>query len=239
MRICTESPPARGSSPEGSFAKDLLRNRRKTSSGIKNLECLTYHTRQKKSQKETRAFAALPCLLETPPGLCPLFAPPPPFSARVARPPGGGQGGWGSPSGPPTDSHPPAPFPLSPAHPRLPNHPQPQHSAQDHCPSSPVHQSCVRVSCVRPAHHNTSFDTFTFIIHPQTAPVPAFHSPVHLTRPPLRRTLCAWSFVSHRFVSRAPSIHHLHIFTAFHIHSPRSLSLKPQRAARAVEDAIV
>ena len=162
-----------------------------------------------------------------------------PFSARVARPPGGGQGGWGSPSGPPTDSHPPAPFPLSRAHPRLPNHPQPQHSAQDHCPSSPVHQSCVRVSCVRPAHHNTSFDTFTFIIHPQTAPVPAFHSPVHLTRPPLRRTLCAWSFVSHRFVSRAPSIHHLHTFTAFHIHSPRSLSLKPQRAARAVEDAIV
>ena len=93
MRICTESTPARGSSPEGSFAKDLLRNRRKTSSGIKNLECLTYQTRQKKSQKETRAFAALPCLLETPPGLCPLFAPPPPLLGP-SSPPTRRRSGW-------------------------------------------------------------------------------------------------------------------------------------------------
>ena len=71
MRICTESTPARGSSPEGSFAKDLLRNRRKTSSGIKNLECLTYHTRQKKSQKETEPSPPFP-------GLSPLLAPRPP-----------------------------------------------------------------------------------------------------------------------------------------------------------------
>ena len=219
---------------------------RKTSSGIgerpprelKTLNALHITRAKKNHKKKPEPSPPFPVSSRLHRGSA-HCSPHPPFSARVARPPGGGQGGWGSPSGPPTDSHPPAPFPLSRAHPRLPNHPQPQHSAQDHCPSSPVHQSCVRVSCVRPAHHNTSFDTFTFTIHPQTAPVPAFHSPVHLTRPPLRRTLCAWSFVSHRFVSRAPSIHHLHTFTAFHIHSPRSLSLKPQRAARAVEDAIV
>ena len=191
------------------------------------------------TDKFSHKWRCTPDFVESAPGLCPLLAPSPPLLGP-SSPPTRRRSGWlGGSSVPPTDHHAPAPFPLSPAHHRLPNHPQPQHSAQDHCPSSPVHQSSVRVSCVRPAHHNTSFDTFTFLIHPQTAPVPAFHSPVHLTRPPLRRTLCAWSFVSHRFVSRAPSIHHLHTFTAFHIHSPRSLSLKPQRAARAVEDAIV
>ena len=180
MRICTESPPARGSSPEGSFAKDLLRNRRKTSSGIKNLECLTYHTRQKKSQKETRAFAALPCLLETPPGLCPCSPHPPPFSARVARPPGGGQGGWVVPADLPTDHHLPLHFPPERHVPAAQTTPLPLPSALIQRPSAQIHQSRMCSSCVRPAHHNTSFDTFTFIIHPQTAspgatPVPAFH----------------------------------------------------------------
>ena len=113
------------------------------------------------------------------------------------------------------------------------------HSAPIHRLSAPVHLSRVRASCVRPYHKNTSFDTFTSMIHPQTAPFPVIHSPVHLTRLPLRRTLCAWSFVSHRFVSRTPSINHLHAYTAFHFHSPRGQSLKPQPAARAVETAIV
>ena len=48
----------------------------------------------------------------------PAAPPPPPFSARVARPSGGGQGGRGLPSGPPTYPHIPPLYPPSPAHPR-------------------------------------------------------------------------------------------------------------------------
>ena len=93
------------------------------------------------------------------------------------------------------------------------------------------HQSCVRASCVRPAHQNTSFDTFSSIFPPQTAPVPAFHSPVPHTAYPPQRTLCAGAFVSQLFVSRAPSLHHLHAYTAFSSQSPRgqSLNLSPPR----------
>ena len=162
----------------------------------------------------------------------------PPFSARVARPPGGGQGGWGFPAGPPTDHNHPLRSPSAPARPRRPNHPLPLPSALIQHPSAPVHQSRISSSCVRPDHHNTSFDTFTFIFHPQPAPVPASHSPVHLTTSPPQRTLCAGAFVSKLFVSRSPSLHHLHTYTAFHSQSPRGQSLKPQPAARAVEDAI-
>ena len=55
---------------------------------------------------------------------------------------------------------------------------------------------------------------------------------------PPQRTLCAGAFVSKLFVSRSPSLHHLHTYIAFHSQSPRGQSLKPQPAARAVEDAI-
>ena len=153
----------------------------------------------------------------------------PPFLGP-SSPPTRRRSGWlGGSSVPPTDHHAPAPFPLSPAHPRPPNHPQPQHSAQDHCPSSPVHQSCVRASCVRPSHHNTSFDTFTFMIHAQTAPVPAFHSPVpHTKSPPqahfVRRVI---RFPSFRFARTLPSspacIHRI----------PFSFSLNPEPQAPA------
>ena len=129
---------------------------RKTSSGIgerpprelKTLNAL-HITRAKKNHKKEPSLRRP----SRAPGLSqPVARPsPPPFSARVARPPGGGQGGWGSPSGPPTDSHPPAPFPLSRAHPRHTNHPQPQHSALILPPMPQFHQSCVRASCVRPA----------------------------------------------------------------------------------------
>ena len=219
---------------------------RKTSSGIgerpprelKTLNALHITRAKKNHKKKPEPSPPFPVSSRLHRGSAHCSPHPPPFSARVARPPGGGQGGWGSPSGPPTDSHPPAPFPLSRAHPRHTNHPQPQHSALILPPMPQFHQSCVRASCVRPAHQNTSFDTFSSIFHPQTAPVPAFHSPVpHTTYPP-QRTLCAGAFVSQLFVSRAPSLHHLHAYTAFNSQSPRGQSLKPQPAARAVEDAI-
>ena len=41
----------------------------------------------------------------------PFIAPPPPFSALVARPPGGGQGGWVVPAVLPTDHLLPLHFP--------------------------------------------------------------------------------------------------------------------------------
>ena len=164
---------------------------------------------------------------------------PPPFSARVARPPGGGQGGWGFPAGPPADHHLPLSFPPSPARPPSLQPPQALRSAPVHRTSAPVHPTRVRSSCVGPAHRYTSFDTCIYIFHHQTPPATASHSPVPPTTSPPQRTLCAGSFVSLPFVSRAPSLHHSHTYTAFHIHSPRILSLKPVRAARAVEDAIV
>ena len=172
------------------------------------------------------------------PGLSPLPSPLPPLLGP-SSPPTRRRSGWlGGHRSPSTYPNLPLHSPLAPTRPRRPNHPLAPHSAPIHRLSAPVHLSRVRALCVRPSHKNTSFDTFTFMIHPQTAPVPVFHSPVHLTRLPLRRTLCAWSFVSHRFVSRTPSIHHLHTSTAFHLISPRGLSIKPVPNARAVEDAI-
>ena len=163
---------------------------------------------------------------------------PAPFSARVARPPGGGQGGWVVPADLPTDHHLPLHFPPERHVPAAQTTPLPLPSALIQRPSAPIHQFRMCSSCVRPDHHNTPFDTFTFIFHPQPAPVPASHSPVHLTTSPPQRTLCAGAFVSQLFVSREPSLHHLHAYTAFNSQSPRGQSLKPQPAARAVEDAI-
>ena len=55
LRICTESTPARESSPEGSFVKDLFRNRRR----IKNLECLIADRRSVRSIAIANAWG--PC----------------------------------------------------------------------------------------------------------------------------------------------------------------------------------
>ena len=116
--------------------------------------------------------------------------------------------------------------------------PLPLPSALIQRPIAPVHQSRVRASCVCASYQYTSFDPFSFIFPPPPAPVPASHSPVHPTTSPSQRTLCAGSFVSHPLVSRVPSLHHLPTHAAYHSYSPRSLSLKPLLAARAVEHAI-
>ena len=55
--------------------------------------------------------------------------PSPPFSARVPRPSGGGQGGWGFLQSDLPINIPPATFPLSSAHPRRPMDPQPHLTA--------------------------------------------------------------------------------------------------------------
>ena len=155
------------------------------------------------------------------PGALPVAHPShPPFSARVARPPGGGQGGLGFPAVPPTDPHVFPPCPSSVAHPRRPQPPQLLHSASNQRPSAPVHQSRDRSSCVCPTHEHASFDTFRFTFHHHQTLVDAAVAPVPPATSPPQRTLCAGSFVSNRFVSRAPSLHYLHAYTAFHLHSP-------------------
>ena len=238
MRICTESTPARGVPPEGSPAKDLLRTRGMMQK--KSLKPL-YHAQKKRAQKiSLQRLTVCPSgalrsgvgLWEPPPPV------PPPFSARVARPSGGGQGGWGFPAGPPADHNISPPSPPSLTHSRLPQPPQPLCSASNHRPSAPVQQSRVRSSCVRSIHEHTSFDTLTFIFYQQSPPVLAFHSPVPPTTSPPQRTLCAGSFVSHPFVSHAPSLHHTHTYTTIPTRSSLAPSLKPQPAGRAARKAI-
>ena len=161
-----------------------------------------------------------------------MFAPPPPFSARVARPPGGGQGGWGSPSGPPTDSHPPAPFPLSRAHPRHTNHPQPQHSAlilPPNAPVSPVLCSCV-VCASCPSKHIIRY----LLIHipPPNSPRArlSLPCPPHNIAPPAHFVHRGIRFSTVRFARTLPSslarIHRIQ-FTI----SPRPEPQAPARRA--------
>ena len=179
-------------------------------------------TRAPKNHKKKPSLRRPSLSLSTAPGLSPLLArpSPPPFSARVARPPGGGQGGWVVPADHPTDHHLPLHFPPERHVPAAPTTPLPLPSALIQPPGAPVPQSRVRSSCVSPPCMYAAVDIFSSTFHSK----PPLHAGPHSSSPsttaPLLSALCRSEVVPIDFLLRAPSPLHVHAYTAFPFHSP-------------------
>ena len=118
------------------------------------------------------------------------------------------------------------------------NTPCPCTAPSDLAPWHPITQPAFRSSCVSSPSIYAAVDIQSSIFHPRTAPVRLALSCLPHNIPPHQNALCKRQVVPIDFLSCEPSPHHFHTFPAYHLHSPRGQSLKPQPAARAVEDAI-